>query len=464
LDRWIRKGDMKRRIWLIAMLAVVSGAGLLAVIRAEPSPLPSALPDPSAAAMAPGHAADSAVVPADPIVWGGVAWQNVPDPFPEGDARPLRIDGLTAGNGAVVGWGRVATPGRNQFNDMGAVFVSSDGRRWRAIALDDGVPPADTSEPNGVAIGPLGMLAFGGVCCGIEERALWRSADGLNWTRVPLGAGFNQRVGTMLRVVGLKTGWVAVGSQGDQAVIWTSLDGSDWQPVDPAVAGLGKGSVSDVALTADGLVAVGTVDDAAGTHDGAIWISKDGVQWTRTAEADPALIGPDETELWRVVPFARGLFVVGNFGSHEDRVECERALGDVASLEAAPPPETAFSCGWGQEHHWLSRDGSAWVRLPPLDPLPGQPPKPGRRPIEFRLVTAGGPGLVNLAEDSIPPDGDSGIWVSADGIAWQRVDPPFPGPGGSIQSGFVIIGREIVTVGEKAGMGQGVEVSVGRVP
>ena len=219
-----------------------------------------------------------------------------------------------------------------------------------------------------------------------------------------------------------------------------------------------------IVSTADGLVAVGTVDDAAGTHDGAIWISKDGVQWTRTAEADPALIGPDETELWRVVPFARGLFVIGNFGSHEDRVECERALGAVASLDAAPPPETAFSCGWGQEHHWLSPDASAWVRLPPLDPLPGQPPKPGRRPIEFRLLTAGGPGLVNLAEDSVPPDGDSGIWASADGIGWQRVDPPFPGPVGSVQSGFVIVGREIVTVGERAGMGQGVEVSVGRVP
>jgi len=453
---------MRRRIWLLAILTGLSG--LLGASLGSPIQLPSAPPAPSAAAIAPADVLDRAVVPFDPIGWATVAWHDVPDPFLDGDPQPLRTDGLTAGAGVVAGWGRVAAPGRNQFNDMGAVFVSTDGRRWRATALDDGVPAGDTSEPNTVAIGPLGMLAFGGVCCGIEERAVWRSADGLHWKRVPPGPGFNQRTTFMQRVVGLKTGWVAVGAQGGQAAIWTSSDGSDWQPVDPAVAGLGKGSVSDVALTPDGLVAVGTIDDAAGTHDGAIWVSKDGVEWNRIAGADLALIGPDDTELWRVVSFARGLFVVGNFGSHVDRVKCERALGAVASLDAAPPPDTAFSCGWGQEHHWLSPDGSAWVRLPPPDPLPGEPPDPRPRPIEYRLVIAGGPGLVNLTEDSVPPDSDSGIWVSADGVGWQGVDPRFPGPAGTVPSGLAVFGRQIVAVGEKAGFAQGVEVTLGIVP
>ena len=105
----------------------------------------------------------------------------------------------------------------------------------------------------------------------------------------------------------------------------------DWKAVDPTVAGLEKGVVSDVGLTAAGLIAVGTLDDAAGTHDGAIWVSKDGANWTRTAAADPALIGPDETESWRVVPFAGGLFVLGNFGTHQERVQCEKLVG-VASI------------------------------------------------------------------------------------------------------------------------------------
>ncbi len=450
---------MKRRTWLLAVLASVVGGGL--VLASDPSRWPLTEPAKSGA---PDTRGPALVVPADPIAWAGVAWQIVPDPFVVGGPQPLRIDGLTAGHGKLIGWGRVATPGRNQFDDMGAVFVSSDGRGWRAIALDNGVPAPDTSEPNGVSIGPLGMLAFGGVCCGIEERAVWRSNDGDRWARVPLGPGFDRRTGVIQRIVGLPTGWVAVGSQGDQAAIWTSLDGSDWQAVDPIAAGLGKGAVSDVALTPAGLVAVGTVDDAAGTHDGAIWISKDGVEWARTAEADPALVGPDETELWQVIAFARGLFVVGNFGSHEDRVECEKALGSFASLEVRHRLKRRFVCGWGLEHHWLSPDGSAWVRLPPLDPLPGQPPKPGGRPIEFRLMTAGGPGLVNLAEDSMPPDGDTGVWVSPDGIGWQRVEPAFPGPAGTIQGGLVVSERAIVVVGEIGGAEQGFEVVLGRVP
>lgn len=356
----------------------------------------------------------------------------------------------------------MAAPGQDQFNDMGAVFISTDGRHWRAIALDDGVAATDTSEPNGVAIGPSGMVAFGGVCCGTEERAIWGSLDGLRWARVAVRPDFNQRASGIQRIVGLQTGWVAVGGQGEEATIWTSSDGSNWQAVDRAVAGLGKGVVSDVAATPDGLIAVGTIDDVAGTHDGAIWVSKDGGNWARTAAADPALVGPDETELSRVVPFAGGLFVVGNFGTHQERVQCEKLIG-VASLEAKPLPETALSCGWGREHHWLSPDGSAWVRLAALDPLPGQPPNLAPRPIEFRVLAAGGPGLVALDEDSVPPEGDARVWVSADGNRWRSLDPPFPAAGNP-QAGLVVVGRQIVAVGEPAGAGQGVAVAIGTIP
>lgn len=437
---------MKRRFFLITVLVTLLGAGLFAVLRAQPAQQPSTVP----------RNAPAAVAPPDPIAWWTIGWQNVADPFPEADPPAIRIDGLTAGDGVVVGWGRVAAPGLNQFNDMGAVFTSTDGLRWRAIALDDGVAATDTSEPSGVAIGPLGMLAYGGVCCELEEQAVWRSIDGLQWTRVPAGPGFGRHGGTIVRVVGLQTGWVAVGGQGQQAAIWTSADGSNWQAADPAIAGLGKGNVSDVAITATGVIAVGTIDDAAGTHDGAIWTSQKGVEWKRVAVADPTLTGPDETELWRVVPHAGGLFLVGNFGTHQERVRCEQLTGALASLEGGPPPETALSCGWGREHHWLSADGSAWVRLPPIDPLPGQPPNPGQHPIEFRLLGAGGPGLVNLGEDSVPPDGDVRVWVSEDGNQWQAVDGPMPAPGPA--QAAVFIGRRILVVRDP------VSIAIGQVP
>ena len=425
----------------IAAVAVLALAGLAR---------PGTAPDTAATGSIPPT--EEAPPGPDRQAWTGVEWGSLPDPFPDGDPTPIRIDGLTAGNGLVVGWGRVDAAGRNQFNEMGAVFVSADGERWRSIALDDGVGGPDTSEPYGVTIGPLGLLAYGGVCCSVEERAIWASRDGLTWTRLAIEGDLDIRSSRMARVVGLPTGWVAVGSSGDRAAIWTSDDGGTWRAVDAVAADLGRGVVSDAALLPDGrLIAVGTIDDPAATHDGAVWLSNDGVEWRRVAAADPTLTGPDETELWQILPFASGLFLVGNHGSHEDRVSCEGLLGAVASIDDAPPTTTAISCGWGREHHWLSADASSWRRLAPRDPPPGQPAAPGIRPIEFRLLASAGPGLVLLGEDSQPPDGDSALWASADGATWVPIDvigrprPPSP------TWGFVVVGTRVVTVGEAGG-------------
>lgn len=425
----------------VAILVVVLGISALVLALVTRPPAGEAEPSPSLPA-GPGTGA------IDPVPWNGVDWRKPRDPFVPGDPVPLRIDGLVAGNGLVAGWGRVETPGRNQFNDFGAVFVTQDGEHWRSTALDDGVGAQDTSEPFGVGVGPLGLIAIGGVCCATEERAFWHSADGLRWTRLAIDGDLDVRDAWVARVVGLPTGWVAAGSAAGRAAIWTSADGRTWRAVDPGQANLGKGSISDVVVAGGRLIAVGTVDDAAGTHDGGVWASEDGIAWSRIAPLDPALTGPDETELWRVVPFGAGLFMIGNHGPHEERVRCEQLLGGMASLADTPPPETALSCGWGREHHWLSADATAWLRLPPLDPLPGQPAAAGIRPNEFRLVGAGGPGLVNLAEDTRPPDGDSTIWVSPDGGAWRPLDPvgatrPVAGLGG-----FAMVGRTIIAVGD----------------
>ena len=430
----------------ILVAAVAIGAAVVGLL--TQAPVVPGVPGASGLPVGPGAGA------VDPVPWNGVNWRKRLEPFAVGDPVPMRIDGLVAGNGLVVGWGRVSVPRRNQFNDMGAVFVTRDGENWRSIALDNGVGPEHTSEPFGVSIGPLGMLAHGGVCCASEERAFWLSADGIRWTRLEIEGDLDAKDAWVARVVGLPEGWVAVGSSGGRAAIWSSADARTWRAVDPGQAGLGPGSISDVAVAGDRLIAVGTIDDEARTHDGGVWASDDGIQWSRVAAADPTLIGPDETEPWRIVPFARGLLMTGNHGPHEERVRCEQLLGAVASLAAEPPPETALSCGWGREHHWVSPDGSAWLRLPPRDPLPGLPAGPEVRPIEFRLIGAGGPGLVNLGEDTRAPDGDSAVWVSADGGAWRPVDPVGPLKPAAGTPAFVLVGRTIIAVAEADGAKQ----------
>lgn len=397
----------------------------------------------------------------DPVPWTRVEFRLLERPFAVGDPEPVRVDGVAASSDLLVGWGRVGAAGRNQFHEMGAVFASADGFRWRAISLDDGVPAADTSEPRGVAAGPGGLLAWGGVCCGIEQPAMWRSADGFSWARMDLAGGVDDPGVWITDVIGIPNGWLAVGTDGDEAAMWTSPDGAAWRAVDAKAAGLGRGSISDVASTKGGFLAVGTIDDAAATHDGGVWTSDDGLSWSRIAMAEPTFTGPDETELGRIVPFASGVFVVGNHGPHEERVQCEQLLGGVARADGPVAPETALSCGWGREHHWLSADGSAWRRLPPFDPLPGQPVQPGARPIEFRHVVAGGLGLVVLGEDNVPPDTDSALWVSPDGIQWHPITVTGDRPMSGEPAGVVVKGRTIIVVGGELGGGSGVVIRIG---
>ena len=439
--------DRRRKvvIGLAAMLLVAAGI-TVATLTFRPAVI---LPTVSSRSPDPGAAVDLEA-------WSAVEWRVVADPFPKGDPEPLRIDGLVDAAGLLIGWGRVAAIGPNQFNEMGAVFVSADAVHWRAIPLNDGVPAGDTSEPHGVAAGPLGFIVWGGVCCRIEEGATWGSRDGITWTRVraarpPAG---------ILDIAASTRGWVGVGTAGDKAAIWNSADGGVWEAVDLAPADSGKGDISDVERLGDRLVAVGTLDDANGTHDGAVWTSDDGLTWSRLAVADPTLTGPDETELSRVLPFGGGLFVVGNHGSHDERVRCEQLTGSTASL-VATPPETALSCGWGREHHWLSDDGSKWRRLAPFDPLPGEPADPTPHPLEFRLVVPGGGGLIDVGEDNVPPDDTSSVWVALDGSAWRRVDSFGRLPQAGSPSGIAVRGNTIVVVGEADEPGRGVSVRIG---
>ena len=435
----------RSRTFGLAMVLVVAVVALLAWrLNQSPAAAPASQPTEEAGP--------------DPAAWTSVGWRLVANPFAQGDPKPKWIEGLTQAPGLLVAWGRVEAVGRNQFNDEGAIFVSGDGVNWRAVTLDDGVGAGDTSEPHGVATGPLGLLAWGGVCCGVEEPALWRSDDGSTWTRLKIAVP----PPGIVDVVGRPGGWVAVGVDRDQSAIWTSDDGQTWRKVDLGAEGRGKGVIWDVAVAGDRYIAVGTIEDAGGTHDGAVWTSNDGMSWSRIAAADPTLIGPDETELSRVVPFGTRLFMIGNHGSHEERVQCEKLTGALASFDEGPP-QTALSCGWGREHHWLSEDGSSWRRLAPLDPLPGEAANPAARPLEFRLLIPAGQGLIDLAEDNRPPAGDTAIWISGDGTSWRSIPAGGQVPPAGAPAGSAMADGRLVVVGEGNEAGNGIAVRTGLV-
>lgn len=427
-------GRAQRRVVAAAALAValaaVVGVWLLerrtgpdatSAVVASPSPTPVAAWQP--------------IPPPDPVPWTEAAVESIGNPFEPAIPPALRLDGLVDGGATMLGWGRYPAPGRNQFNDFGAVFTSGNGESWEAVPLVHGVNAASTSEVHGVAVGGLGYLAYGGVCCEPESRAVWHSTDAREWTRLEIGGDLNPAAMYFSAIAGLEDGWVAAGNSLDGRVgeIWTSGDGLTWESVLREEGGLPGSTVVDLARSLDGLVAVGTVTGPDGTYDAAIWESSDGRAWERVADDDPDLVGVGEASLQSVVAHAGGLLITGSLGTTEDRRRCEE-LGRLASADSGPP--TALTCVSGHPQNWAVDEEGAVV---PVEQAAFGP----QQPIEFRVVVPGGPGLVLLGESSGPASPDTNLYVSADGIEWTMVEPALP-MGQAVALGLVVRGREIV--------------------
>jgi hypothetical protein len=117
------------------------------------------------------------------------------------------------------------------------------------------------------------------------------------------------------------------------------------------------------------------------------------------------------------VPHAGGFYVHGMHGTTEQRRACE-TLGSATPIELGPPA-LATSCSWGTEHGWVSEDGLEWDRV---DPAQAE----AEHPVEFRLIEAGGPGLVLVGESSGEVIPDTNLFTSPDGRAWTAIEPMLP--------------------------------------
>jgi hypothetical protein len=148
-----------------------------------------------------------------------------------------------------------------------------------------------------------GWVSAGAVRTGVDEgnMTVWKSADGRSYAT----PGEDRALGTLLQpgqqgingMIATSVGLFAVGwdsetsyfSQGNgdrddvgRAAIWTSTDGATWIRLEASDAFPGEGYevATDLVEGGPGLVAVG-----AGFADlerwGVVWVSADGVSWTR---------------------------------------------------------------------------------------------------------------------------------------------------------------------------------------
>ncbi len=217
-----------------------------------------------------------------------------------------------------------------------------------------------------------------------------------------LGLDLPERLGAGIGAVAVGgPGLVAVGSDGDDAAVWTSADGQIWSrvPDDEAVfGGAGFQGMRDVVVGGPGFVAVGRDSSIVGPDTyavAAVWTSPDGISWSRVTH-DDAVFGraPGEAnDIFRMTAVTTGgpgLVAIGERGGESDRVVvsggwiADRAVGAV----------------------WTSIDGITWSRVPHDPAVFGQWPTTSAQSepagwglsASMRDITPGGPGLVVVGD------------------------------------------------------------------
>jgi hypothetical protein len=394
----------------------------------------------------------------------GAAWTRIratEDTLGGPGAQGMR--GVTVGGPGLVAVGSESVDGDSD----AAAWISADGLTWTRVPHDEAnLGGRNGQTMRAVVAGGPGLVAVGYESSGQDsDAAVWTSVDGSTWTRVPhdeavFGGDWRQ---AMQAVVTGGPGLVAVGydesnagrddagGRATDAAVWTSADGSIWTrvPHDEAVfGGDNSRAMTAVVVGGPGLVAVG-YDSAnqgwAGMDaNAAVWTSPDGIAWTRVPNAE--VFGD---RLWQIMNAVTrggpGLVAVGHDGAVNDydaavwtstdgiiwtRVLPDEAVfggSDVQEMSAVAAADSGLvavgyrrGAGGYDAAVWASVDGLTWIRVSPDRTVFGGLGSQGASG-----VVAGGPGFVAVGHSMaivgwVPRDGDAAVWTSP---------PPSPSEG-----------------------------------
>jgi hypothetical protein len=289
-------------------------------------------------------------------------------------SQETSLDGVAAGHGSFVAVGIQFPP------PEAAAWTSVDGRTWRRSG---GLDAPRGSVLTAVAATADGFVAVGGA--GMSAAA-WTSLDGGTWDRarvVSPAAPGTARMDAVARFAGglVAAGDAEIAPPAGRAVAWTSVDGTDWMPARD-IASFARATIAGLAPGASIVVAVGSSTRADGTHSAATWWSADGRAWHQGAP-DPSFA---DSQMLGVAAGGPGFVAVGTADG---------------GLRAAT---------------WTSTDGIHWT---------ASPGGTGSTDYGQRIVMTGvarsGTGFVASGWRDSAGNGSSVMWVSPDGVTWQRV-------------------------------------------
>ena len=280
---------------------------------------------------------------------------------------------------------------------------------------------------------------------------IWSSNDHHTWKRATVpGFGTGLDGSVITDVVAADGRFVAVGTGADkQAAVWVSNNGSTWTrqrskaltpstPSIPAGVTTAKSSISAVAVTDQGFVAVGQVFEGTfvdgtllpGGFAPAVWSSPDGHRWQHVA-------GPHQ--LGVSAPFEGGLRAVTSRGDtvvvagprtiwHTSDLEHWRAttlptasITRLATQRGALIAAGTDSVGGTHLALWRSQDLSHWKKRyegapAPISGITALVPSP------TSVLALGYAGNQEVTTPGI-------LLQSTDGREWDVADPPLPTPG-----------------------------------
>ena len=255
----------------------------------------------------------------DGAVWvsadGGHTWVRIPhDEDVFGGTGDQVVESVAAGGPGVVAVGWEHSSGGSD----AAVWVSADGYTWTRIHHDEAIFGGFLPEIAAVTAGGPGLVA-GGLS---RDGVVWVSADGDTWTRIDDETIFGGDGAQDIRAVAaggpgvVAAGWESPLSCDEadcsQAAVWVSADGYAWTriPHDGAVFG-GPGSqrVDSLAAWGAGVVAAGA--EELGDMDAAVWVSADGYSWTRIPHDEAVFGGPGDQRIMGMAAGGPGLVAVG---------------------------------------------------------------------------------------------------------------------------------------------------------
>ena len=185
--------------------------------------------------------------------------------------------------------------------------------------------------------------------------------------------------------------------------------------------------INSVTVGGPGLVAVGSAG-SGDDGDAAVWISVDGVTWSRVPHDELIFGGDGQQAMNSVTAGGPGLVAVGHNGV------------------AAP---RSGDSGDGVAVVWTSVDGFTWARVPDDPDVFGE-----ESDIGMFGVTVGGPGVVAVGGAVHDwHNGDAAVWTSIDGVRWSRVshdDAIFGGYGAQRMNSVTSGGPGLIAVGSNA--------------